>query len=515
MKKLLLLSILSYNLSLITALAQPGTFDNDFDADGFSIFPVSGNTSSSKGVVIDQNGKIVMAGVSGTDPNFIFSIARLNPDGSLDNTFSTDGINTTAIMDNSTCNALALQPDGKIVTAGYSSYNSPVYDWFALARYNTDGSLDITFDNDGIVFNFFGDNDDRANDLIIQPDGKIIAAGSSYDVTTQSDFALARFNSDGSLDNSFSFDGKVTTDFNSGDDAINSLVLQPDGKILAAGSSLDGTIAFAVSRYNTDGTLDNTFSTDGRASFPTVSAVSTVNKMLLLPDGKIILVGELYNTNRDIIIMRINADGSADNTFGTNGVVTHDPAGDNEYAYAAALQPDGKILVAGSYIVGWASLKMFVARYNADGSVDNSFGTNGLLPSPSGYTGFFKSLTLQNDLKIIAVGSYFSSIEEFVAVRILSGLNLGVLEFSENPSALVYPNPVNENTVLEFELAGNENLNISIYDVLGKQVKLICENKLFNSGKHALNINATELASGQYTLVIENTKGKSVTQLVK
>lgn len=133
-----------------------------------------------------------------------------------------------------------------------------------------------------------------------------------------------------------------------------------------------------------------------------------------------------------MIIMRINADGSADNTFGTNGVVSHDPAGDNEYAYAAALQPDGKVLVAGSYIVGWASLKMFVARYNADGSVDNSFGTNGLLPSPSGYTGFLKSLALQNDLKIIAVGSYFTSIEEFVAVRILSCLNLGARIFRKS-----------------------------------------------------------------------------------
>ena len=205
-------------------------------------------------VVLQPDDKILTAGQSGGD----FALARYNTDGSLDSSFGTGGLVTTDFGGMSeSANSVILLPNGKIVAVGFSNASGDFE--FALSRYNSDGSLDSSFGTGGLVTTSFGGTIDRANSAILQPDGKIVAAGES-----DGDFALARYNSDGSLDSSFGTGGLVTTDFGGTSDDANSVVLQPDGKIVAAGATnASGDFNFALARYNSDGLLDSSFGTGG------------------------------------------------------------------------------------------------------------------------------------------------------------------------------------------------------------------------------------------------------------
>jgi uncharacterized delta-60 repeat protein len=235
------------------AWATPGALDTSFGSGG-KVITGSGYDNVAYGVAIQPDGKIVAAGksrkfaVNGADYDYDFTLARRNADGSPDGSFDGDGIVTTAFGSAyDYARAVALQPDGKIVAAGFSSNGAN--DDFALARYNPDGSLDTGFDGDGKVTTALGSSYDDAYALALQPDGKIVVAGSSSN-GTNNDFALARYNPNGSLDASFDADGKLTTAIGSYFDSVYAVALQPDGKIVAAGYSSDGqNYAFALARY--------------------------------------------------------------------------------------------------------------------------------------------------------------------------------------------------------------------------------------------------------------------------
>jgi uncharacterized delta-60 repeat protein len=235
-------------------------------------------------------------------------------DGDLDTTFGTGGIATThlgSLYDYG--ESVALQSDGKIVTAGYF-YNGTDYD-FALVRYNNDGTLDTSFSGDGIVTTDIGNLGDFATSIAIQSDGKIIVAGNSL-TSGNYKFALVRYNTDGTLDTSFSGDGKVTTALGVSDDRFYSIGLQSDGKIVAAGSSYDDTgsiFDFALVRYNTDGTSDSSFSGDGKVITAISGLEDSATSVVLQSDGKIVAAGYSYNvdTSIDFTLVRYVASDSA------------------------------------------------------------------------------------------------------------------------------------------------------------------------------------------------------------
>ena len=222
-------------------------------------------------VVIQPDGKIVVAGDSpGPQMNGDFAVARFNSDGSLDTSFGIGGVATADVSaEGDQAFAVALQSNGKIVAAGRAfNFNNGTFVDFALARFNGDGSLDAGFGNGGKVTTHFGFRDnEQALDVAIQPDGKIIAAGTV--VATFSDFALARYNIDGSLDAGFGNGGKVTTDFFIDDDVANGLALQSDGRIVAAGFAANPStfsFDFALARFNGDGSLDAGFGSGGKVA---------------------------------------------------------------------------------------------------------------------------------------------------------------------------------------------------------------------------------------------------------
>jgi uncharacterized delta-60 repeat protein len=336
--------------------------------------------------------------------------------GSLDATFGSDGKATTAIgSGDDKAYAVALQSDGKIVSAGASS-NGTNWD-FALVRYNTDGSLDGSFGTGGKTTTDFAASNDYAYAVAIQSDGKIVAAGASSNGVNL-DFAAVRYNADGSLDGSFGTGGKVTTAIGTGDEYANAVVIQSDDKIVAVGSSSNGSnLDFAAVRYHADGSLDGSFGTAGMVTTDFVSSDDYAYAAALQTDGKIVAAGQSSSvSNRDFALVRYDTDGNLDTSFGTGGKVTTGFGTSDDYAYAVTLQSNDKIVAAGASDDGTGS-DFALVRYNSNGGLDTSFNTTGMVTTPLG-TGddFAHAVAIQSDDKIVTAGSSYNGVNDDYAL---------------------------------------------------------------------------------------------------
>jgi uncharacterized delta-60 repeat protein len=350
-----------------------GSLDTSFGQSGKVATSFGPGADYANALVLQSDGKIVVAGsaymgaATGTD----FAVARYNPDGSLDSSFGQGGKVTTNFTLNYTDSAqsVALESDGKIIVAGYTFGGSTTRDDFAVVRYNSDGSLDTSFGQGGLVStNFSGASIDDAYAVRIQTDGKIVLAGTS-NASGNYDFALARYNADGSLDASFGTGGLLRTDFAGGNDNAQAVVLQGDGKIVAAGYATSGTSNFALARYNTDGSLDTTFGQGGKVMTDFQNGTDISEGVALQADGKLVVAGFTYPRFSSVpkfALARYNVDGSLDTGFGTNGKVTTVLAGNQDVAEAVALQADGKIVVAGYAFDANFNGQFAVVRYTTD-----------------------------------------------------------------------------------------------------------------------------------------------------
>lgn len=357
-----------------------GKLDDTFGTKGRVTTDFPGLAAVASAVVVQPDGKILVAG--GAFPLFVFAghfkLARYNPDGTLDTGFGVGGIVTTNFGAGSFAFGLALQPDGKIVAAGtvfvdFSSDDSSDTD-FGLARYNADGSLDTSFGTGGKVLTDFDGFNDDALDVFLQPDGKIVAAGSAKNPANFYDFALARYLPNGALDTGFGVAGKVRTDFGAQNfDRAHAAVLQPDGKIVAAGfaSLAFGDTRYAVARYGADGTLDPSFSGDGKTRLHFGNCCERANSVLLQADGKVVVVGfpDSESSDSDFVLARLDAGGKLDPSFGKNGRVRTSFGNLNGGANGATLQADGKIIAVGFQATGTdKAVEFALARYLTSGA---------------------------------------------------------------------------------------------------------------------------------------------------
>jgi uncharacterized delta-60 repeat protein len=300
-----------------------------------------------------------------------FEVERFTPQGSLDSAFGAGGRVITPFGASAAATAVALQSDGKIVVVGADNLppNPDVWDPhedFAVERLNPDGSLDVSFGTGGQATLDFGGSVDAANAVAIQPDGKIIVSGSSAGPTLSSPWvlALARLNPDGSPDNSFGAAGKVTTAFGAVGENAAGLVLQPDGKIVQAGWSSDGNTLLV--RYNPSGGPDATFGTGGKVLTPSLVA----GGLALQADGDLVVAGARSQAgNSNFALARYLPDGTPDPNFGTGGVVTTDLGTAMDTAVAVTVQGSGageKILVAGTRYGGTANSYGLVRYLGSD-----------------------------------------------------------------------------------------------------------------------------------------------------
>jgi uncharacterized delta-60 repeat protein len=294
---------------------------------------------------------------------------------------------------------------------------------FTTTEAISSGPLDVTFGNTGIITTHFCYGDDYGQAMVIQSDGKIIVAG--YTEVSDFDFAVIRYNSDGTLDYTFGTEGKVITDFsnfNNSDDRAYAITIQSDGKIVVAGRADQGTCSFALARYNTNGTLDNTFGSGGKVttSIGTGTNYDEAFAIDLQADGKIVASGYTKSggSYKKFVSVRYNINGSIDNTFGTSGIVISSLGASNDIIHALKIQSDGKIIVAGSSTQTYGD-NIAIVRYNTNGSFDNTFGTNGIKlinagPYPYSHQCRAYALDIQTDGKIVVAGMDHS---QFAAVR--------------------------------------------------------------------------------------------------
>jgi len=361
---------------VVTRYKADGTLDTSFNNSGIVRTNFPGLAAVPSSVVIQPDGKIVVAG--GAFPLFTFlgnfEVVRYNSDGSLDDSFGNGGIVTTNFPEGSYASSVALQADGKIIAAGTVFVDfiigEPSNTDFALARYNSDGTPDTSFGNVGqVTTDFFGMEDD-AFSVLIQPDGKIVAVGSANNPATYYDFAAVRYLSNGTVDTTFGNAGKVSNDFGvAGFDRAQSAALQADGRIVAAGFAISqngGVQNFAVARYTSSGVLDTTFSRDGRVQIDFGSCCQSAHEVLLQNDGKIITVGfaDTESSDSDFLLARLNSRGSLDATFGVGGKVRTSFGDLNGGANGAALQADGKIVAVGFQATPTSQFANFaLARY--------------------------------------------------------------------------------------------------------------------------------------------------------
>jgi uncharacterized delta-60 repeat protein len=353
-----------------------GSLDTGLNGSGKVTTAVGTGTCKGQGMALQEDGKIVVVGYSfNAGGQSCFTVLRYGADGSLDTSFGDSGKITTIVAKQSSADGVAMQSDGKIVVAGNAFIDGKNND-FAVVRYNANGKLDSSFNQTGKATADFGAHD-LPRSVAVLGDGRIVVVG----YTTNEDkkqCGLACFRANGSLDTDFNGTGKVNTNFGGDEDAEGQgVAAQSDGKTVVVGyATVGGVQGFAVERYKTDGALDTSFGDTGRVLTAVGISGSNATGVALQKDGKILVAGYAVNNSGriyDFACLRYNADGSLDQSFGDHGKVTTD-VGDGK-ATSLAVQ-DNKIIVAGSAYEG-DNNEFAVVRYNESGKLDTSFNSAG------------------------------------------------------------------------------------------------------------------------------------------
>ena len=403
----------SHNEFALVGYTAIGALNGRFGIGGKVSTPFVQYDAGSNAITALSDGKIVVAGYANNGTDDDFALAKYNPDGSPDTGFADNGrlIHDLGPGSADRVNAMAISETGHLIMAGFISTDGAIANRdFAVVSYASNiGSVNINIGTRFGVSTDFDSYVDEAKAVAIDSNGKIVVVGYADDGTSNN-FALARYNIDGTLDNTFSDDGKVTTRMSVNDNSAYAVAVQPDGKIVVAGAASNSTNNhFALARYNADGSLDSTFSGDGKVLTDFVGNDDQVNAVAIQPDGKIILAGTADNGSyEEFALVRYNAHGSLDTGFGTGGKVTtsFSGAGVNASVNAMELQANGKIIVAG--YAGSGDTVFAMARYNADGSLDTGFdarGTGKQLTRIGPSDDRIYAMALQPDGKIVVVGS--------------------------------------------------------------------------------------------------------------
>jgi uncharacterized delta-60 repeat protein len=363
-----------------TAARGDGAPDPTFDGDGVVYTPLGSEDPNVEGraILAQPDGRIVAIG-TGAGPSF--AAARYLVSGALDPSFGTGGIAQAHFRSTSKAFAGTLQPDGKIVAVGLAPAVQNT--GFGVARFLPTGALDPDFGTGGMTFVGFGIQIGIARSVVVQADGKIVVAGTSEDASFNRNFTVARFTAGGVLDPDFGDGGVATVDFDGGSENLERAAIDATGRIVLAGSTIpvgatEGTIALAV--LDADGVLDPSFADGGRLVSDYTSSNATA--LLVQPDDKIVIGTIDYSWT----LFRYDVDGTLDATFGDAGKVTTYVGYEFENGFqnvfhavprAILRQPDGKLVVAGGFI--YAGAEGVLARYDADGDLDESFGRAGTL----------------------------------------------------------------------------------------------------------------------------------------
>ncbi len=500
-------TLLLFLATFMIANSQSGVLDTSFGNDGFVTTVISGTYNAANSTVVQPDGKIIVVGQAGEPATYKATAARYNTDGSLDTSFGNAGKLLIPIGNaKSYATDVALQADGKIIIAGYTFDN--IITQGAILRLNEDGSFDTSFGNQGTVKITTAERNLPESILILE-DGKILIGGDNDE-----SFSVLKLNNDGAFDLSFGVDGWAIAEFDRMS-YIKEIALQADGKIVVGGFTINNNNNYemAAARFNVDGSIDSSFGSSGKLNFNVGNGNDFVEGVVVQSDGKIVLGGHKWIQNNeqrhDFAMVRLNTDGSRDTSYGTNGVATAQIVDGANYSRDIILQEDQKILLAG-FTVKTGEYKFALLRFDVDGSLDSSFGQNGngmVSQDFDGRESYGEKLALQPDNKIIMIGKSYNSSEvsEMVIMRFENG-TLGVNDNLTSEFRL-YPNPTGETLTIELKNTSTST-QLEIVDVLGKTVYTSEINQ-------TENINVSQLAQGTYFLKIKAEGKSEVIRFVK
>ncbi|MGL2963124.1 T9SS type A sorting domain-containing protein [Flavobacterium sp. RSB2_4_14] len=457
MRKLFLLSFVLFST---TCFSQAGSFDTSFSEDGRNrkCFPLSTASFTS---AFQSTGKIVCYG---NDYQGSGCLNRFNIDGSVDETFGNSGVIINILPTSGYYpQDMVIQSDNRIIIMGIIQNNIyPNAYW--VARLLPDGALDPSFSGDGYLDLSFGTEQDRGTCVALQTDGKILVGGTSG--STAQYFTVARLLSNGNLDTTFGINGVVQTPFSGSESFANCIAVQQDGKIILGGYTVNAPFAkdFAMIRYDGNGTIDTGFGINGKVITTLNTTYSDyIDKIIIDPQGRIIASGcSSFEVNYKLAMVRYTSNGTLDTSFGTNGKVISNIG---SWYSDVARQVDGKIVLVGGYYGDIFA----VLRYLDNGALDNGFGANGLVTGGFEFGGFASSVLIQSDNKIVVTGNTPNP-EFTLACSAIIRLNPGTLSTEEftNSEVKLYPNPTSG--VVFFDNSERMFEKVSVYNYLGQEV---------------------------------------------
>jgi uncharacterized delta-60 repeat protein len=386
--------------------AKAGSLDSSFGNDGRKVTDLFRGNDRANTVAVQSDGKIVVAGRA--QPRM--AITRYRRNGRLDRSFAGHGKTTLNRWSSSEVDALAIQANGRIIVAGNAISD------LGLARFRRDGRLDRSFGNKGTARTGVRPGVNQAEDMAIQPDGKIVVVGYTHNVSSGDDYLImARYSHDGKLDPSFGTGGTLITRFGTPANTLGyGVAIQDDGKLVVSGEVGNNWI---VARFLNDGSLDPTFGTGG-VSYGAPELIGQARDVAIQPDGKIVAAGRDFGAHVErFAVARYLPDGSFDQSFGTGGAQyttfgSQRPADAN----SLALQDDGKIVVAGTVSSGGVpqDLHFALARYRPNGRLDGTFGDEGTVTTgfrnrerrrPNAYVDDWgQAVAIQRNGRILVVG---------------------------------------------------------------------------------------------------------------
>jgi uncharacterized delta-60 repeat protein len=497
MKQILTLcTVLLSQLIAMHADAQPGTLDGSFGTGGIQILQPGTVHDVGKDIIALADSSSLVCGVTYANGAFSGFLAHLNADGTVDTGFGTNGGYTIVDLGEETYfYNMQLASDGSIFVCGlaYVTYPNSVV---LLMKFRPDGTPDPGFGVNGVITTAIGTGEAEAQKMVIQSDGKLVLAGRAG-FGGSSDGLLLRYRDNGELDETFSGDGWLLTDaFPATGDQFNGVAVLSDGSIVAAGQ-VDQNFIYKtmLAKVSSDGIFDNGFA--GSGQFVEDIGVSGDEAYNIISMGdQFVICGYASPTpdNRDLMLVKYNADGTRNSGFGTNGLATLDIF-PNEIAFDVLMQSDGPLLLCGTtgQFGFFAPRDFVVARFTENGVVDDTFGSAGsVVTSIQPDFDDANALAIQPDGKILATGFSAGADNDLVIVRYLNDLGVGQLDAEDRAMGLTaYPVPAADR--LWFSGLPS-NAGGTVIDQIGREVMH------FNNGQHGVDISA--LARGMYQVRI-------------
>lgn len=491
--------------------SQPGSLDTTFGTNGVGSYCYQvGYNPAVLDVALQASGKIITYSNDYTID--VALLSRWNQNGILDPTFGDNGFvvfSQTGVFINGGHYALkmAIQADDKIIIMGLQQ-NDLFGNAYWVARLLPNGALDTSFNGTGYKDVTFGSVQDRGTSVALQADGKILLGGTSGN--TAQFFSVVRLNTDGSYDSNFGTGGKVQIPFSGSESFVESMAVQDDGKIVLGGYTVGGAKDFALARINSDGSLDTSFGVNGKVVTDLLVSYSTIIKDILIePDGKIIVSGFYsFEVDSRFCMVRYNANGTIDTSFGTNGL-TVDTNYYTSYFSNISRQIDGKIVTAGNTF----GQDFIISRYNNSGTIDTTFGTNGYVNAIPDVGGGSVNVLVQPDNKIVAVGGSIldnndGNQQGCLAIVRLNPGTLSVGEFEEG-NVVVYPNPTADGKIFFTNQEGKFS-TASVVNSLGEVVV-----KPFDCEQGDNSVDLSGMANGIYLLLLEGDGVRKTAKVMK